>query len=40
MNKPQLPVIKQKKLITTRLIKSTPSFLITLEHDEKALRAV
>jgi len=40
MNKPQLPVIKHKKLITTRLIKSTPSFLITLAHDKKALRAV
>jgi len=40
MNKPQLPVIKHKKLIITKLIKTNPSFLITLEHDKKALRAV
>lgn len=40
MNKPQLPVIKHKKLITTKLIKTNPSFLITLAHDKKALRAV
>ena len=40
MNKPQLPVIKHKKLITTKLIKTNPSFLITLAHDNKALRAV
>jgi len=40
MKKPVLPVIKHKKLITTRLIKTSPSFLITLEHDKKALRAV
>ena len=40
MNKLQLPVIKHKKLITTKLIKSNPSFLITLAHDKKALRAV
>jgi len=40
MKKPVLPVIKQKKLITTKLIKTSNSFLITLEHDKKALRAV
>ena len=40
MNKPQLPVIKPQKVITTKLIKTSPSFLITLEHDKKALRAV
>jgi len=40
MKKPVLPVIRNKKLITTRLIKTSPSFLITLEHDKKALRAV
>jgi len=40
MKQPVLPVIKHKKLITTRLIKTNPSFLITLEHDKKALRAV
>jgi len=40
MNKPQLPVIKPQKLITTKLIKTNPSFLITLAHDKKALRAV
>ena len=40
MNKPVLPVNKHKKLITTKLIKTNPSFLITLAHDKKALRAV
>ena len=40
MNKPVLTVIKHKKLITTKLIKTNPSFLITLEYDKKALRAV
>ena len=40
MKKPVLPVIKQKKLIITKLIKSNPSFLITLAHDKKELRAV
>jgi len=40
MNKPQLPVIKHKKLITTKLIKTNPSFLITLEYDKKHLRTI
>jgi len=40
MNKPVLPVIKHKKLITTRLIKTNPSFLITLEYDKKHLRTI
>ena len=39
MNKPQLPVIKQKNFITTKTIKSNPSFLITLDHDKNYLRA-
>ena len=40
MNKPQLPVIKLKKHITTKTIKNNPSFLITLDHDKKHLRIV
>lgn len=40
MNKPQLPVIKPKKLITTKTIKNNPSFLITLDHDKKHLRLI
>ena len=40
MKQPVLPVIKHKKLITTKLIKTNPSFLITLAHDKKALRAI
>jgi len=38
MKKPVLPVIKHKKLITTKTIKNNPSFLITLDHDKKHLR--
>ena len=38
MKKPQLPVIKHKNFITTKTIKTNPSFLITLDHDKKHLR--
>tara|TARA_R100000388_G_scaffold23541_1_gene17903 strand:+ start:1568 stop:1693 length:126 start_codon:yes stop_codon:yes gene_type:complete len=38
MKKPQLPVIQLKKHITTKTIKSNPSFLITLDYDKKHLR--
>ena len=34
----KLPVIKEKNYITTKTIKTNPSFLITLEHDKKHLR--
>tara|TARA_R100001086_G_scaffold29745_1_gene13684 strand:+ start:217 stop:342 length:126 start_codon:yes stop_codon:yes gene_type:complete len=40
MKKPVLPVIQPKKLITTKTIKTNPSFLITLDHDKKHLRVV
>jgi len=36
----KLPVIQLRKHITTKTIKSNPSFLITLEHDKKHLRSV
>ena len=36
----KLPVIQHKKHITTKTIKSNPSFLITLDHDKKHLRSV
>ena len=36
----KLPVIKQKNFITTKTIKSNPSFLITLDHDKKHLRVI
>ena len=36
----KLPVINPKKFITTKTIKSNPSFLITLDHDKKHLRIV
>ena len=39
-HKPELPVIQPKKHITTKTIKSNPSFLITLDHDKKHLRIV
>ena len=37
---PQLPTFNHKKVITTRLIKTSPSFLITLEHDKNHLRVI
>ena len=40
MKKLQLPIIKQKNFITTKTIKTNPSFLITLDHDKKHLRIV
>jgi hypothetical protein len=36
----KLPVIQPKKHITTKTIKSNPSFLITLDHDKKHLRLI
>ncbi len=38
MKKPVLPVIRPKKHITTKTIKTNPSFLITLDHDKNYLR--
>tara|TARA_B100001029_G_C15054429_1_gene453236 strand:- start:1315 stop:1440 length:126 start_codon:yes stop_codon:yes gene_type:complete len=40
MKKPVLPVIQLKKHITTKTIKTNPSFLITLDHDKKHLRFI
>jgi len=34
----KLPVIQPKKHITTKTIKTNPSFLITLDHDKNYLR--
>tara|TARA_R100000234_G_C4876274_1_gene125421 strand:+ start:238 stop:366 length:129 start_codon:yes stop_codon:yes gene_type:complete len=36
----KLPVIRPKKHITTKTIKTNPSFLITLDHDKKHLRLI
>ena len=40
MKKPVLPVINPIKVITTKTIKTNPSFLITLDHDKKHLRII
>ncbi len=37
---PKLPVINHKNFITTKTIKTNPSFLITLDHDKKHLRII
>ena len=36
----KLPVKKRQRYITTKTIKTNPSFLITLDHDKKHLRTI